>query len=161
MTSMDALNAYIDQSGTVVADHNTARLLYGVEFSDGYVLDAWGEELELVIDPIALNDNPTISPEPSHWLYKQARSLWRETQDGQIKKGEEKYPQPLGDADWTWQDIVRHAVEENVDQMHYITLLQHHLAEMEDELIRLREENASALSHIAALEAMLNGRDDD
>lgn len=59
----------------------------------------------------------------AHWLYEAARKTWQDVQGQQIRKGEEKYPTPLGDAGLTFDELYRHFVQENVDQMHYATAL--------------------------------------
>jgi len=56
----------------------------------------------------------------NHPFYKNARSKWLTVQNNQINKGAEKYPNPFEPADWTIEQLGNHAIEENVDQLHYI-----------------------------------------
>lgn len=74
----------------------------------------------------------------NHWLYKEARGLTEIIRKEQILKGAAKYDTPLGDAVWTPMQLVRHALEENIDQFHYQTMLIFKIKEMEDEIKRLQ-----------------------
>lgn len=65
-------------------------------------------------------------------LYKQALAFWRAIQQRQIKKGAAKYPEPLGYYNWKPLELINHAVEENVDQMHYLTALKQNTNDMEN-----------------------------
>lgn len=56
-------------------------------------------------------------------LYDEARSYFAEVQGGQIEKGREKYPADLNEDDWTALDLIDHAMQEAVDQIHYLTAL--------------------------------------
>lgn len=76
-----------------------------------------------------------------YWFYSMARGLWCTYQERQIKKGLEKYGVPLNGARLSWQEVFEHAVEENVDQMHYLTLLKIKLQKMQTEIDNLRAEN--------------------
>lgn len=68
--------------------------------------------------------DPTPEPEPvEHWLYVKAQSEWLRVQAEQIKKGIAKYPTPLGDSGLSVTEFANHAIQENVDQMHYLTAL--------------------------------------
>lgn len=58
-----------------------------------------------------------------HPLYKEATNYWLETQAGQINKGAAKYPEPLNPSSWSFKELLDHAMQENVDQVHYITAL--------------------------------------
>lgn len=56
-------------------------------------------------------------------MYDRARQAWVKVQQEQISKGMKKYGVSLGDADISFGDLVKHATQENVDQMHYIAAL--------------------------------------
>jgi hypothetical protein len=56
-------------------------------------------------------------------LYADARRYFEDKQRGQIAKGAEKYPEPLNAASWSIAQLVDHAMEEAVDQVHYLTAL--------------------------------------
>jgi len=46
---------------------------------------------------------------------------YREVQRlGQIKKGADKYPEPFNPNSWSGEELLAHAMQENVDQAHYI-----------------------------------------
>lgn len=57
---------------------------------------------------------------PNYPFYKRSRDLWLETQGKQIEKGLEKYPEPFDPHHWTPQELLEHAMQENVDQHHYM-----------------------------------------
>lgn len=56
-------------------------------------------------------------------LYDEARSYFAEVQEGQIEKGRKKYPADLNEDNWTALDLIDHAMQEAVDQIHYLTAL--------------------------------------
>jgi hypothetical protein len=51
-------------------------------------------------------------------IYDAASKHWLKVQQEQIQKGMEKYGTPLNPSDWTGKQLLNHAVQENVDQMH-------------------------------------------
>lgn len=55
--------------------------------------------------------------------YVRARSEWKKIHKEQIAKGEVKYPQPLNPETYSLKELIHHAMQENVDQMHYLTAL--------------------------------------
>jgi hypothetical protein len=67
----------------------------------------------------------------SNQLYKDANFAWQRTQVKQIIKGAEKYPEPLNPFSWTGTELVEHALQESVDQVHYLTGLLAQIKEME------------------------------
>lgn len=73
-----------------------------------------------------------------HPFYKEAHECWHLTQNGQIRKGAEKYPEPFNPANWTIYELMEHAMQENVDQAHYIYGMYTKMYEMEKELQELR-----------------------
>lgn len=75
----------------------------------------------------------------NHPFYKDANEFREKIRIGQIVKGSRKYPEPFTTASWSNQEIIEHAMQENVDQTHYIyaalermQTLQNELGEMED-----------------------------
>lgn len=70
----------------------------------------------------------------THPLYKAANFAWQRTQIQQIVKGAEKYPEPLNPASWTAKQLVEHALQENVDQVHYLVSLGEKVEELESKL---------------------------
>jgi hypothetical protein len=88
-----------------------------------------------------------------NWVYKEARELTEEVRREQIMKGAAKYPVPLGDADWTPLQLVNHAMQENVDQVHYLTMLKFEIEQLNAKIERLEKENAR-------LEKLLNPADE-
>lgn len=77
-----------------------------------------------------------------NWVYKEARKFTEEIRTEQILKGAEKYPVPLGDADWTPEQLVHHAMQENIDQAHYLTMLAFEIRMLKTKVERLEKENA-------------------
>lgn len=67
----------------------------------------------------------------THPLYKAANFAWQRTQIQQIVKGAEKYPEPLNPDSWTAKQLVEHALQENVDQVHYLVSLGEKVEELE------------------------------
>lgn len=63
-------------------------------------------------------------------LYKHAADYWLRTQAEQINKGAAKYPKPLHSSTYTFEQLAQHAMEENVDQAHYITAMREKGEEM-------------------------------
>lgn len=56
----------------------------------------------------------------SHPFYIKAKEEWESVRKGQIVKGAEKYPEPFTPSSWTNDQLAEHAIQENVDQLHYI-----------------------------------------
>jgi hypothetical protein len=56
-------------------------------------------------------------------LYGNTRQYFEKKQREQIAKGAEKYPESLGRSAWSMAELADHAMEELVDQAHYITAL--------------------------------------
>lgn len=56
-------------------------------------------------------------------IYRSARKAWVEIHQKQVRKGFEKYPEPLNPDSWTEEELIIHAMEENIDQFHYLTAL--------------------------------------
>jgi len=88
-----------------------------------------------------------------HPLYQKAREHFQRVHMAQIEKGAAKYPEPLNPASWTADQLVEHAMQENVDQMHYLTALLEWIAldqarlrpvnELQAENERLKVENTT------------------
>lgn len=80
--------------------------------------------------------NPNIKRWLENVLYKRAVKSWTVIKDNQIRKGSEKYRDPLP-GDWTAVELVHHAKEENVDQFIYLEALEMKveslMAELNDE----------------------------
>lgn len=72
-------------------------------------------------------------------LYGQASSWWMRVQGEQIGKGVSKYPTPLRSQDWTFSQFLEHAMQENVDQAHYLTALKIKAAEYDNMELMLNE----------------------
>jgi len=56
-------------------------------------------------------------------MYEEARKLWEQIQREQIEKGMVKYGRPLNPDGWTAEELILHAMQENIDQFHYLTAL--------------------------------------
>lgn len=70
----------------------------------------------------------------NHGLYEDARLFWQQTQAEQIRKGAEKYSEPLNPRSWSAHELVVHAMQENVDQAHYLTALDKLTKEMRKQI---------------------------
>jgi hypothetical protein len=55
-----------------------------------------------------------------HPFYKEANDFREEVRTGQILKGAEKYERPFSGTLYTSKQLLVHAMQENVDQGHYI-----------------------------------------
>lgn len=55
--------------------------------------------------------------------YAKAREMWLKVHQEQIEKGEAKYPEPLNHENWTMEQLIHHAMQENIDQFHYLTAM--------------------------------------
>lgn len=85
------------------------------------------ENIKKIVDTL---DNPEVAVavenlrrHRANKVYIEAAKLWLETQQGQIEKGAAKYPEPLNPDSWTESQLINHALQENVDQAHYLTAL--------------------------------------
>jgi hypothetical protein len=81
-------------------------------------------------------------------FYEKARNLFLKTQDAQIQKGLQKYPEPFNPMSWTPQELLNHALEETVDSVHYLVGLKvqldakdNYIKQLEQELRYLKSEN--------------------
>jgi hypothetical protein len=79
-----------------------------------------------------LRDNAAKHLE-SHF-YTEANQYRERERIGQIVKGAEKYPEPFNPASWTAKELLQHAMQENIDQGHYIYGLFEKIEAMEQEL---------------------------
>lgn len=69
-----------------------------------------------------------------NWVYEKARTMTENVRTEQILKGAAKYPTPLGDAPWTSEQLIHHAMMENIDQNHYLVMLHSKIQDMQKEL---------------------------
>lgn len=53
-------------------------------------------------------------------FYEDAHTYREAVRRGQIVKGLSKYGRPFNSSDWTAEELLAHAMQENVDQAHYI-----------------------------------------
>jgi len=75
----------------------------------------------------------------NHPFYKDAEKYREDVRKGQILKGAEKYPKPFSPKDWTARELLLHAMQENVDQAHYIVGLAEKLEEYEALIVIYKE----------------------
>lgn len=73
-------------------------------------------------------------------FYQRARELWMETQVEQIVKGLHKYEEPFNPRSWTPEELLKHAMQENVDQQHYLVGLFEHIEALKRENTFLKTE---------------------
>jgi hypothetical protein len=70
----------------------------------------------------------------NHPFYIDARKIWTNHQWAQIEKGAVKYPEPFTPSSWTNEQLVEHAIQENVDQLHYIVGMKERMEEQEQRI---------------------------
>lgn len=70
----------------------------------------------------------------NHPFYKDANEYREHKRIGQILKGAHKYPEPFTTSSWTSEQIIEHAMQENVDQAHYIYAAHERMQELEQNL---------------------------
>lgn len=93
-------------------------------------------------------------------FYDKAREMWQETQNEQILKGLKKYPEPFNPHSWTPKELLKHAMQENVDQAHYLVGLYEQLEEQEKEINRLQAEIVRLKNPISLVKAPYADLDD-
>jgi chromosome segregation ATPase len=72
----------------------------------------------------------------NHPFYAEANQYRETVRREQVLKGAHKYPEPFTTESWTNQEIIDHAMQENVDQAHYIYAAKERMEELERELKR-------------------------
>jgi hypothetical protein len=75
-------------------------------------------------------------------FYEKAKELWQKTQNAQILKGLQKYPEPFNPHSWTPEQLLNHALEETVDLTHYLVGLKELLDAKDEEINSLKKEIA-------------------
>jgi hypothetical protein len=73
-------------------------------------------------------------------FYKRSENFRAEVKRGQILKGAEKYHEPFNPRSWTAEELLVHAMQENVDQEHYQYGLYEKLVELQSENEQLKAE---------------------
>ena len=73
-------------------------------------------------------------------FYKKALALFTRTQEAQIQKGLDKYPEAFNPHNWTPEELLNHALEETVDLTHYLVGLKELLDAKDKEIKSLKEE---------------------
>lgn len=73
-------------------------------------------------------------------FYTKAKKFWEAVRIGQIHKGAEKYDEPFTPASWTNDELVIHALMENVDQLHYIYGIKERMDEQQQTIDELNNE---------------------
>lgn len=106
-----------------------------------------GEQLNYLkgnIDTVALvlENNMKHQNNP---LYKEASKIWQDTQTEQINKGAGKYPEPLNPDNYSLDELLQHAMQENVDQVHYLVAMKKKAEAMEAELELGRRSNNAVM----------------
>lgn len=88
----------------------------------------------------------------NHKFYGDARKIWVNHQLTQIEKGSEKYPEPFTPSSWSNEQLVEHAIQENVDQLHYIVGIKERMEQQETTITDLRKENSELWAKLTALQ---------
>lgn len=102
-----------------------------------------------------------------HPFYGDANKYREDVRREQILKGAAKYPEPFNPKSWTAKELLQHAMQENVDQAHYIFGLYEKISEIEaesdkmhfsiSENFELRQENENLKQEIKILKQALKG----
>jgi hypothetical protein len=71
-------------------------------------------------------------------FYSRVHTSFTQTQQEQIKKGAEKYPEPFNPHSWTPKELLQHGLQEAVDLTTYLVGLYELLESQEKEIERLR-----------------------
>lgn len=74
-----------------------------------------------------------------HPFYYRANEYREEQRRGQILKGAAKYPEPFKPENWSPKELLAHAMQENIDQGHYIYGLYEKIEEQVKKIDSIRE----------------------
>jgi len=85
-------------------------------------------------------------------FYKKALALFARTQENQMQKGLEKYPEPFNPHSWSPDELLNHALEETVDLTHYLVGLKDLLDVKDYEIRQLHKEIRSLKSKLRQYE---------
>lgn len=83
-----------------------------------------------------------------HPTYRKARERFQRVQEEQIMKGAEKYSEPLNHESWSFEDLQNHAMQELVDQVHYVEAMGEKFKYLQGRL-KQREDFLSAIRTVA------------
>lgn len=90
------------------------------------ILDTWKDAPDAISNALKHFNHP---------FYAEADQYRQDVRKEQINKGAEKYPEPFNPHSWTARQLLRHAMQENVDQAHYIYGLYEQTDRISHELI--------------------------
>lgn len=76
-----------------------------------------------------------------HPFYQDVNEYREMVRVGQILKGAEKYPEPFTTSSWSNDEIIEHAMQENVDQAHYIYAAKERMEVQRIQIVKLVKEN--------------------
>jgi hypothetical protein len=76
----------------------------------------------------------------AHPFYAEVNQYRETIRREQVLKGAAKYPTPFDPTDWTAKELLQHAMQENVDQGHYIYGLFEKIEAMEKALVVAKDE---------------------
>jgi chromosome segregation ATPase len=85
---------------------------------------------ETPVEKVSENEEKHLN----HPFYAEANQYRETVRREQVLKGAHKYPEPFTTASWTNQEIIDHAMQENVDQAHYIYAAKERMEELEKEI---------------------------
>ena len=68
-------------------------------------------------------------------FYKKCEQTFQKIQNLQIQKGLEKYNRPLDPTNFSIRDLVLHALEENIDQLHYLVAILEKTEEQDEQYL--------------------------
>lgn len=83
------------------------------------------------VEALKTIDFDTVKRHFANKVYKQAANITAEIRRDQIIKGAGKYPEPLNPDSWSAEQLIRHGLEENIDQQHYLVALLDKVEKME------------------------------
>jgi hypothetical protein len=91
---------------------------------------------ETPVEKVSENEEKHLN----HPFYAEANQYRETVRREQVLKGAHKYPEPFTTASWTNQEIIDHAMQENVDQAHYIYAAKERMEQLEKIINELTEE---------------------
>jgi hypothetical protein len=123
------------------------KQLFKIDGVTPVYVDGRKEAAEIEVGPVLTENEEKHLGHPFYADVNQYRETVRREQ---ILKGAHKYPEPFTTASWTNQQIIDHAMQENVDQAHYIYAALERFKQYEKECAEL----------VRMIEVLTNERDE-
>lgn len=98
----------------------------------------------------------TLQEHLSHPFYRDSENYRHDIRNQQIEKGARKYPEPFTPSSWTNKQLADHAMQENVDQSHYIYGMKERMEEQAKRIAQLEANEKYYLSTIQAKDSYIS-----